>query len=209
MRDPLLAATTNAVAYAKARADEEITPDDLLLGALNTIARLQIAQLGALTIDLSDQPTVPSVDGKPSSRPQYSPTSAALFDQASAIARADHESKVRLVHLLAAIGDSECELLSALRERYGFDQPAWRAALATWDSDARREADPTHDRGALLSVEDAAAALGVHQQTVRGYIKNAKLPAYRIAGERVIRVFASDLYGLLEPVEPAVDSDEG
>jgi len=208
MRDLLLSATTNATAYAKGRADTEITPDDLLRGALHAIARLGVAHLGTLTIDLSDEPPVPTPNGKPTSRPRYSEATAALFDQASAIASADGERRVRLVHLLAALGDSDCELMSTLQSRHDFDGAEWRAALATWDSTLERTADPTHMRGPLMSVEDAATALGVHQQTIRGYIRSAKLPAYRIAGERAIRVFASDLYGLLEPVEPAADDDE-
>ena len=57
-----------------------------------------------------------------------------------------------------------------------------------------------HD-GRAMSVDEAAEALGVHQQTIRGYIRTGKLAAFRIAGERAIRVYASDLYGLLEPLE--------
>jgi len=208
MRDLLLSATTNAVAFAKARADTEVSPDDLLLGGLHAVARLGVAHLGTLTIDLSDQPPVPAVEARSVTRPRYAPATADVFDRASAVARSDGESKVRLVHLFVALGDSECALIRALRDRHDFDLAAWRAALATWDSTVRREADPTYLKGPLMSVEDAAVALGVHQQTVRGYIRSAKLPAYRIAGERAIRVFASDLYGLLEPVEPAADGDE-
>lgn len=207
MRDLLLTASRNAVAYAKARSDTEISPDDLLLGALRAVARLGVAHLGTLTIDLTGRPPLPALDGNPSTRPRYSNATAALFDRASAIARADDESKVRLVHLLAAIGDSGCSLMTALKEQHGFDAAEWRAALAIWDSTMARAADPTHLRGPLLSVENAAEALGVHQQTIRGYIRSAKLPAYRIAGERAIRVFASDLFGLLEPVEPIPDED--
>jgi len=207
MRDLLLSATTNASAYAKARSDTEITPDDLLLGALHAVARLGVAHLGSLTIDLSDQPPVPATNG-PTSRPRYAPSTAALFDQASAIARADGEGKVRLVHLLAALGDSDAALMSSLRSHNDFDDAMWRAALATWDSSRERRADPTHTRGPLMSVEDAATALGVHQQTIRGYIRSAKLPAYRIAGERAIRVFSSDLYALLEPLEAADGDDD-
>ncbi len=63
-----------------------------------------------------------------------------------------------------------------------------------------------------MSVDAAATALGVHTQTIRGYIRTGKLPAYRIAGERAIRILGTDLYGLLEPLElndPAnEDSDQ-
>ena len=59
-----------------------------------------------------------------------------------------------------------------------------------------------------MSVEDAAARLGVHSQTIRGYIRAGKLPAYRIAGERAIRVFTSDLFSLLERLEPSQSEEE-
>ena len=55
----------------------------------------------------------------------------------------------------------------------------------------------------LLSPEQAAAELGVHIQTLRGYIRRGKLAAFRLAGERVIRIRRDDLAALLaQPVEP-------
>ena len=55
----------------------------------------------------------------------------------------------------------------------------------------------------LLSPEQAAAELGVHIQTLRSYIRRGKLAAYRLAGERVIRIRRDDLAALLaQPVEP-------
>ena len=209
MGELLLTATAHAVAYAKHRSGEEVTPDDLLLGGLQAVARLSVAGLGALTIDLSDEPPVPRVNGQGRARPRYAPDTAALFDRASAIARADGEPRVRLVHLLAAFGDSECSLMQRLREQHGFDDAGWRAALAAWDRTRERRVAPGHERKSLLTVDDAAETLGVHQQTIRGYIRSGKLPAFRIAGERAIRVFASDLYGLLEPLEPNAEENEG
>ena len=204
-----MTATAHAVAYAKGRADTEVTPDDLLLGGLQAAARLGVAGLGPLHIDLSTEPAVPEVNGQERVRASYSPETAALFDRASAIARDDGEPRVRLVHLLAAFGDSDCGLMGRLRERYGFDDAEWRSALAVWDQARERAVETGGDKKSLLTVEDAAEVLGVHQQTIRGYIRSGKLPAYRIAGERAIRVFATDLYGLLEPLEPNAEEDEG
>ncbi len=200
--DPLIVATTHAAAYAKARGDREITLDDLLLGALHAVARLRVVRFGDITIDLAVLPSAPSRDHDSAARPRYSADAAALFDEASALARGDGEAKVRVVHLLAALGDAECGLIRDLAERHGFESVDWRASLAAWDrARAGRDAPPPSP-GALMSVDDASAALGVHQQTIRGYIKTGKLPAFRIAGERAIRVLGSDLYGLLEPLEP-------
>jgi excisionase family DNA binding protein len=43
---------------------------------------------------------------------------------------------------------------------------------------------------------------------LRGYIKSGKLPAYRLAGEKVLRIKREDLMTLLEPVSVG-DVEEG
>lgn len=60
---------------------------------------------------------------------------------------------------------------------------------------------PTEER--LYSPEDAAEYLGVHVQTVRAWVRTGRLPASRLAGQRALRIRASDLQTVLEPVEPA------
>jgi excisionase family DNA binding protein len=54
----------------------------------------------------------------------------------------------------------------------------------------------------LYSPEEAAEYLGVHVQTVRGWIRSGRLKASRLAGQRALRIAASDLQSVLEPVEP-------
>lgn len=92
--------------------------------------------------------------------------------------------------LLAAKGLS----LEALRERV-------RAAVS---ASPRAERGPSPTAAAtgqsLFTVEEAAAFLGIHHQTIRGYIKSGKLPAFRVAGEKIIRIKRDDLMALLEPV---------
>ncbi|GAB4327992.1 MAG: hypothetical protein Kow0010_11770 [Dehalococcoidia bacterium] len=56
----------------------------------------------------------------------------------------------------------------------------------------------------LYSPEDAAEYLGVHVQTVRAWIRSGRLPAFRLAGQRALRIRASDLQRVLEPVDPGV-----
>ena len=198
----LVRATHNAACYAIARGEDEITRRDLLLGALQAVAKLRVVQFGTVTLDLSSCPTVPA--RKPAATgPRYSPEAARLFDEASAIAREDGESRVRVAHLLAAFPASESELLRDLSGGEALDDTSWRAGLAAWDRVERERMESERGRSPLLSVEEAATALGVHHQTIRAYIKSGKLPALRIAGERSIRLLASDLYGLLEPVETA------
>jgi excisionase family DNA binding protein len=56
---------------------------------------------------------------------------------------------------------------------------------------------------AFFTVDQAAQFLGIHHQTLRGYIRSGKLPAYRLAGEKVLRIKREDLMALLEPVSVA------
>lgn len=60
----------------------------------------------------------------------------------------------------------------------------------------------------LFTVDQAAEFLGIHHQTLRGYIKTGKLPAYRLAGEKVLRIKREDLMALLEPVAVGDGVDE-
>ena len=55
----------------------------------------------------------------------------------------------------------------------------------------------------LYSPEEVAEYLGVHVQTVRGWIRTGRLPARRLTGQRALRIRASDIQSVLEPVEAA------
>jgi len=54
----------------------------------------------------------------------------------------------------------------------------------------------------LYSPEEAAEYLGIHVQTVRAWIRSGRLRASRLAGQRALRIRASDLESVLDPVEP-------
>lgn len=53
----------------------------------------------------------------------------------------------------------------------------------------------------LFSVQEAAEFLRVSETTVRRYISDGRLPAYRLGDERLIRIKRQDLAGLLSPLE--------
>jgi len=53
----------------------------------------------------------------------------------------------------------------------------------------------------LYSPEEAADYLGVHVQTVRAWIRSGRLPASRLAGQRALRIRASALSSVLEPID--------
>lgn len=61
--------------------------------------------------------------------------------------------------------------------------------------------------GRLLSTDEAAAQLGVHVQTIRAWIRSGKLPAFRLAGMKSIRIRETDLQAVLEPIDPALAED--
>lgn len=67
---------------------------------------------------------------------------------------------------------------------------------------ARGQAARTAEPERLYSPEEAADYFGVHVQTVRAWIRSGRLRASRLAGQRALRIRASDLASVLEPVEP-------
>ena len=67
---------------------------------------------------------------------------------------------------------------------------------------ARNAGQAAADLERLYSPEEAADYLGIHVQTVRAWIRSGRLKASRLAGQRVLRIRASDLQTVLEPVEP-------
>jgi excisionase family DNA binding protein len=51
----------------------------------------------------------------------------------------------------------------------------------------------------LLTVEQAADYLQVSQSSIRSYIRQGRLKAFRIAGKRKVLIPRVELLGLLEP----------
>jgi excisionase family DNA binding protein len=73
---------------------------------------------------------------------------------------------------------------------------------------ARGDAPPTRGREQLYSPEQVAEYLGVRVDTVRAWIRSGRLPARRLAGQRVLRIKESDVDGLLEPLARPAATDE-
>lgn len=204
-----------AIKRAKQRGSDKVTPEDLLVGILQVIARFGIAFIGPWTIDLEALGEAPVEDGSSAGpKAAYSPATAALFDHAARIARQDGASPVELVHLLVTFAQRKDGFMAQLKQTYGFSAAEWRAALARWQPLRSGRADNSVGNGAahrpkssveeraLLSPDEAADYLGVHTQTIRGYIRMGKLSAHRLAGERALRIRREDLLALLEPYIP-------
>ncbi|MFQ5340111.1 MAG: helix-turn-helix domain-containing protein [Terriglobia bacterium] len=62
----------------------------------------------------------------------------------------------------------------------------------------------------VYTVKETAALLKLSERSIRRYIRQGKLKAYRVAGERELRIRGQDLLRLLEPVKEQPDdgSDE-
>lgn len=61
------------------------------------------------------------------------------------------------------------------------------------------------DQVAYLSVRQAADFLSVSPRTIRRYIEQNILLAYRVTGSNTIRIKREDLEALLQPVNPAAE----
>ena len=58
----------------------------------------------------------------------------------------------------------------------------------------------------LFTVENAAAYLQLSQSSIRSYIRQGKLRAFRVAGLRKVLIPRAELMGLLEPTEYSQDT---
>jgi excisionase family DNA binding protein len=176
-----------AIQMAKARGAEVIEADDLLVGCLAMWSRFGMVTIGNFAIDLETL-GYSWLEAPPESgaKPAYSDSLVALLDRAAALARIDHAGRPGVVHVLACFANVGSGLMGKLRETYGIDSASWRAGLAQADArshaaQSTSAAQPAGERP-YLTPEEAALYLGVHIQTIRGYIRSGKLPALRIAG---------------------------
>lgn len=206
MTDAELAALF-AIGLAKRRGLDEIGPDEMLLGCLQTRSQFGIAELGPWTFDLEtlgiDWLAEP---GERNTKVSYSGRAVEIFDRAARIMKADGAPVMRASHLLAAFGPEEEGLMGELKRGHGITDATWRAALAGDHRAPREQPQPATENAAgareYLTPEEAAETLGVHVQTLRAYVRSGKLPALRLAGERAIRIRRADLEKVLEPVQP-------
>jgi excisionase family DNA binding protein len=200
-------AASFAIFAAKQSGADEVTPDHILLGCLRAISRFGIAIIGEWDLDLEPLGVdwVRQPDG-PRPKVAYSQQAVELFDRAAQVAKSAGDPSVGVNHLLAAFAGEEVGLMGELKRAHGITSASWRAALARAGADETNGSMP--DRGGsekkgvreYLTPEDAAEALGVHVQTMRGYIRSGRLPAFRLAGERAIRILRADLEKVLEPL---------
>jgi excisionase family DNA binding protein len=190
------------IAIAKAGESETVQLDSLLVGCLWSLSRFGVALIDPWAIDLEpfgvrwrEAPNANEM------RPAYSNELVALLDTAAAIAHREG-AKLGIPHVLACYSEVSTGVMGELKRVYGITSASWRAALARMQQPVSTSGPSPLPAGRpYFTPEEAAAYLGVHIQTMRGYIRNAKLPALRIAGERAIRLRREDLDALLEPLQ--------
>jgi len=203
MNDADLAASF-AIFAAKQQGAEEVAPDHILLGCLRAISRFGIATLGPWNLDLESLGVdwVRQPEG-PRPKVAYAQAAVDLLDRAARIARSSGGNGVGIQHLLAAFAGEEAGLMGQLKRTFGMTSATWRAAVAQLaPAEPNGAAEPVEAKPAreFLTPEEAAEAVGVHVQTMRGYIRSGRLPAFRLAGERALRIRRADLEKVLDPL---------
>lgn len=68
-----------------------------------------------------------------------------------------------------------------------------------------RLGDIMKDQAIYLSVRQAADFLSVSPRTIRRYIEQNILPAYRVTRSNTIRIKREDLEALLQPVNQSIE----
>jgi len=94
--------------------------------------------------------------------------------------------------------------MGELKRAHGITSASWRAAIASLygERNAKRDGARLDRERHYLTTEQAAETLGIHVQTMRAYVRSGRVPAYRLAGERAIRIRWPDLEKVLEPMVP-------
>ena len=173
--------------------ERSIHVDSLFVAFLRTMARFGVFSFGPITL--------------------YVPTVEAALDITEAPQPVTTKNFVRLTEIMreeqARVGDSRITELHALLAfmKIGVGLPArvfgeLGVSPRQVEEYALNGAAATEGLEQLYSPEDAARYLGIHVQTVRSWIRSGRLKASRLTGQRALRIKASDLATVLEPVKP-------
>jgi excisionase family DNA binding protein len=173
--------------------------DILFLGFLHTMARFGLFEFGPVTIYV---PVIEEIVRRTVREPSEE-TVATLVEFSRALRGEQQRSgrrKIDELHLLLAF----------MRMKHGLPARVFGELGVTpeqVEEYARTGRMPGAGLENLYTPEEAAEYLGIHVQTVRAWIRSGRLRASRLAGQRALRIRASDLASVLEPVEPgeAVD----
>ncbi len=206
-------------AEAAAREDGgDVSADHLVLGVLRAADPSGAAVLRALGIGEADMVRAGAHPAR-ASRSRWGPGLQPIIQAAAQEAWQLGSHLTRSAHVLLGIAASGQGILAHLlasrsaalddvRARVREAIAASPAPAPSSEPQSSAVVSPASSRE-LFTVDQAAEFLGLHHQTLRGYIKGGKLPAYRLAGEKVLRIKRDDLMALLEPVAVGDAIDEG
>ena len=182
----------------------EATLDMFFLAYLDVASRFGFFNFGPVTIDvrLVEDIVYGSVrrrDDAPTERPSYADNLVRFFGRLSQEAARSGRRRIDELTLLLAFMRTAEGLPGRVFGELGV-RPEDVESFAQ-----RKGGVVERPRERLYSPEEAADYLGVHVKTVRGWIRSGRLPASRLAGQRALRIRASDLDRVLEPVDPRDD----
>jgi len=179
----------------------EVTVDMFFLAYLNVASRFGFFVFGPVTIDVRVVEDIVygtggRAGGTTTDRPGYADDLVRFFGRLNQEVSRIGRRRVDELALLLAFMRTPEGLPARVFGELGVRAEAVEAFAQRMPSKQERAREP------LYSPEEAAEYLGVHVKTVRAWIKNGRLPASRLAGQRALRIRASDLEGVLEPVDP-------
>jgi excisionase family DNA binding protein len=182
----------------------DVTLDLLFLAYLRRMSRFGYFHYGPITIDvrmiedLVDRTVVRGVSPGPGLH-KYSDDFVRFTTVLMSEVRKNGQRRVDELHMLLAF--MTCG--EGIPERVFGELGVTRQAVEAF---AKQGPQPEGEMETLYSPEDVSRYLGVHVQTVRGWIRSGRLPARRLAGQRALRIRESDVQRVLEPLD--VDSED-
>ncbi len=179
---------------------EEQRLDVLFLAYLLKTSRFGFFTFGPVTIDvrlIEDivRRTHAGAPKRASSRAPYADDCLRFFDVLSREVARSGRHRIDEAHFLLAFMSVGEGLPSRVFAELGVSPDDVRHYVPS-TSPSGREPEK------LFSPDEAAAYLNVHVKTVRNWIRDGRLPASRLAGQRALRIRLSDLEQLLEPLTP-------
>jgi excisionase family DNA binding protein len=180
------------------------TLDLYFLVYLRTMSRFGFFVHGPVVIDVNliDEIVSSTLPRGATSEPQWSDDLVRFSRRLMDEVRRSGRRRIDELHFLLAFMRSEEGLPARVFGELGVTPEQVEAlggpAAGAADATSTPPSDPLLER--LYSAEEAAEYLGVHVRTVRAWIRSGRLAARRLAGQRALRITASDLQSVLEPV---------
>ena len=172
-----------------------LSVDASFVSFLRVASRFGVFAYGPITLDLATVEDLVARHGPRPTDPDDEITRTAFWDLVAQEMRQSGRRAVDERHVLLAFVRLNRGTPRLIFGELGVS-PEHVEAHATGDQGTQTDLEK------LYTPEQVAEYLGVHVQTVRTWIRTGRLPAQRLAGQRALRVRASDLNTVLEPVRP-------